>query len=148
MPDSRRSGHNERYKIADFLKSAFGVFFFQHQSMLDYQRRMKEKHGRNNLETVFGVTALPSDTWIRVQMDRIAPEKFSPLFEASLRIAEEAGLLAGYRVLDGGVLIVLDGVWYHASEKIHCKRCLHITKDGETTYYHSALAEPLVSCKY
>ncbi|MDR0637217.1 MAG: hypothetical protein LBF87_09105 [Treponema sp.] len=30
------------------------------------------------------------------------------------------------------------GVWYHASEKIHCKRSLHITKDGETTYYHSA----------
>lgn len=31
----------------------------QRQSMLDYQRRMKEQHGRNNLETVFGVTALP-----------------------------------------------------------------------------------------
>ena len=93
---------------------------------------------------MFGVTALPSDTWIRAQMDRIAPEKFSPLFEGSLRIAEEAGVLAGYRVLDGGVLIALDGVWYHASEKIHCKRCLHIRKDGETTYYHSALAGTIV----
>ena len=31
--DQRRSGHNERYKMVDFVKSAFGVFFFQHQSM-------------------------------------------------------------------------------------------------------------------
>jgi hypothetical protein len=133
MPDTRRPGHNERYKIADFVKSAFGVFFFQHQSMLDYQRRMKEEQGRNNLETVFGVTALPSDTWIRAQMDRIEPKKFSPVFDASLKIAEEAGLLEGYRVLDGGVPLALDGVWYHSSDKIHCPRCLHTTKDGVTT---------------
>jgi hypothetical protein len=130
--------------MGDFVKSAFGVFFFQHQSMLDYQRRMQEKHGGNNMETVFGVTALPSDTWIRAQMDRTAPEQFAPLFEASLKIAEDAGLLEGYRVLDGGVLIALDGVWYHASENIHCRRCLHSTKDGVTTYYHSAPAGTIV----
>ncbi|MDR1363474.1 MAG: hypothetical protein LBJ35_05440, partial [Spirochaetaceae bacterium] len=41
MPDTRRPGHNERYEMGDFVKSAFGVFFFQHQSMLDYQRRMQ-----------------------------------------------------------------------------------------------------------
>jgi hypothetical protein len=27
MPDKRRPGHNERYEIADFVKSVFGVFF-------------------------------------------------------------------------------------------------------------------------
>jgi hypothetical protein len=61
---------------------------------------MKEKRGRNNLETVFGVTALPSDTWIRAQMDKIAPEKFSGIFDSTLNIADGAGLIAGYRVLD------------------------------------------------
>ncbi|MDR2245924.1 MAG: hypothetical protein LBE17_04495, partial [Treponema sp.] len=65
IPDNRRPGHNERCRIADIVKSAYGVFFFQHRSLLDYQRKMKEKRGRNNLETVFGVTELPSDTWIR-----------------------------------------------------------------------------------
>jgi hypothetical protein len=43
MPDNRRPGHNERYKAADFVKSALGVFFFQHRSMPDYRRKMKEK---------------------------------------------------------------------------------------------------------
>jgi hypothetical protein len=144
IPDNRRPGHNERYRIADIVKSAFGVFFFQHRSLLDYQRKMKEKQGRNNLETVFGVTALPSDTWIRAQMDKIAPEQFSGIFDSTLKIADEAGLIEGYRVLDGGVLIALDGVWYHASENIHCGRCLHMTKGGVTTYYHSALAGAIV----
>ncbi|MDR1444635.1 MAG: hypothetical protein LBI94_07125 [Treponema sp.] len=95
MPDNRRSGHNERYKTADFVKSAFGVFFFQHRSMLDYQRKMKEKRGRNNPETVFGVRSMPSDTWIREQMDRIPPEKFSGFFDSMLKIAGEAGLADG-----------------------------------------------------
>jgi hypothetical protein len=27
------------------VKSAFGIFFFQRQSMLDYQRQMKEQPG-------------------------------------------------------------------------------------------------------
>jgi hypothetical protein len=46
--------------------------------------------------------------------------------------------------LDGGVLIALDGVWYHASENIRRDRCLHTTKDGVTTYYHVALAGAIV----
>jgi hypothetical protein len=49
-----------------------------------------------------------------------------------------------YRVLDEGVLVAIDGVWYHASEKIHCEHCLHQTKDGVTTYYHSAMAAAIV----
>ncbi|MDR2802877.1 MAG: hypothetical protein LBB22_01140 [Treponema sp.] len=105
---------------------------------------MKEKRGRNNLETVFGVTTLPSDTWIRAQMDKTAPEKFSGIFNTTLKIADESGLIEGYRVPDGGILIALDGVWYHASENIRYDRCLHMTKGGVTTYYHSAPAGAIV----
>jgi hypothetical protein len=59
MPDNRRPGHNEHYRIADLVKSACGVFFFQLRSMPDYQRKMKEKQGRNNPETAFGGTVMP-----------------------------------------------------------------------------------------
>jgi len=58
--------------------------------------------------------------------------------------AEERGALDSYRVLDEGVLIALDGVWYHSSEKISCKRCLHVTKGDRTTYYHTILAATIV----
>ncbi|MDR0758690.1 MAG: hypothetical protein LBF74_01075 [Treponema sp.] len=83
LPDNRRPGHNARYAIADIVKCAFGVFFFQHRSMLDYQRRMREKYGRSNLETVFEVSVLPSDPWIRAQMDLIPPEQFGGVFNST-----------------------------------------------------------------
>ena len=56
LPDTRRAGHSLQYTAADFIKCAFAVFFFQHQSLLDFQRQMKEQLGRNSLETVFGVS--------------------------------------------------------------------------------------------
>jgi hypothetical protein len=124
IPDTRRPGHNMRYAVADFMKCAFAVFFFQHQSLLDFQRQMKEWLSRNNLETVFGVSEIPTDTLIRTVMDQTQPEQLGPVFNAALRTGSEAGLLEGYRILDGGVLIALDGVWYHSSETIHCDRCL------------------------
>jgi hypothetical protein len=43
-------------------------------------------------------------------------------------------------VLDGGVLIALDGVWFHSSERVHGDHCLHVTRNGKTTYYHSMTA--------
>jgi hypothetical protein len=36
-------------------------------------------------------------------MDKIPPEEFSGIFDSTLKIADEAGLMDGYRVLDGGV---------------------------------------------
>jgi hypothetical protein len=59
--------------------------------MPDYQRRMKERRGRSNPEKVFGVMALPSDTWIREQLDRISPEQYSGIFTSIMEIAEGAG---------------------------------------------------------
>jgi hypothetical protein len=49
-------------------------------------------------------------------------------------------VLKEYRVLDGGVLLAIDGLWYHASQEVRCGHCQHVTKDGETTYYHRAVA--------
>jgi len=120
------------------------VFFFQHQSMLDFQRRMRERQRRSNMASIFGVTEIPSDTQIRTLIDRIEPETFGGIFNESLLIADEYKVLDSYRVLDGGVLIALEGVWYHSSENIHCKRCLHKSKDGVTTYYHTILAGTIV----
>jgi hypothetical protein len=59
------------------------------------------------------------------------------VFEEGLKTADEQGVLKEYRVLGGGVLIPLDGVWYHSSERIHCEHCLRRRKDGKTLYYHS-----------
>ena len=145
IPDGRRAGGNLKYRMLDGIKSAFAVFFFLHPSLLDFQRTMQERRKRNNLETLFGVREAPSDNQIRTLLDGIEPSLLGEVFERDLRIAEEAGILEQYRVLDGGVLLAMDGLWYYASKEIHCEHCLHATsKNGETTYYHSAVAGAVV----
>ncbi|GMO40793.1 MAG: hypothetical protein Ta2B_20590 [Termitinemataceae bacterium] len=142
-PDSRH-GNDQKYEISDALKAAFGVFFFQFPSVLQFMRAMQEEQKRNNISSLLKLERLPSDTQIKTLLDGIDPKYLSPIFNNTLKIADEVGIINDYRVFGNHVLLALDGVWYHSSEKIHCKHCLHQTKDGITTYYHSALAGAIV----
>jgi len=56
------------------LMSAFAMFFFQHPNLLEYHRRMKKKCVRSNLERIFQVEDLPSDTQMRTILDGVATE--------------------------------------------------------------------------
>jgi hypothetical protein len=144
LADKRRQGYDLRYELSDALKCALAVFFFQHPSMLDFQTKMKNQWKRNNLETMMRVKEIPSNVQITSLLDEINPECVSGVFSEMLHQADRWELLKEFRCLDGGVLLALDGVWYHSSEKVHCKRCLHKTKGDVTIYYHSALAGTLV----
>src|SRR6266852_2215223 len=83
MPD-QRDPRRIRWELPAVLMSAFAMFFFQHPNLLEYQRRMKKKSGRSNLERVFQVEDLPSDTQMREMLDgapveplrRVLPEVF------------------------------------------------------------------------
>jgi hypothetical protein len=140
----RREKYDLKYDYADAIKSAYGVFFFQHPSMLNFQQELKRKFNRSNAETVLDVREIPSNNQITRLLDNLEPEWFADTFNNNLKRAEQYGALEEYRVLDGGVLIALDGVWYYSSENIHCEHCLHKSTDGETTYYHSMVAGAVV----
>ena len=144
LPDKRHIGRNLKYRLLDGIMSAFAVFFFQHPSLLDFQRAMKEKRKRSNAETLFGAMRIPSDNQIRTLLDGICPSSLAEVFERNLRIADAADAIKPYRILDGGVLLALDGLWYYSSQEIRCEHCLHKTQEGVTTYYHSALAAAIV----
>jgi hypothetical protein len=73
-------------------------------------------------------------------LDAVEPEGFDENFKAGIQQAEGYRVLDQYKVLDGGVLIAVDGVWFQSSEKVHCSHCLHITSKGKTRYYHSIAA--------
>jgi hypothetical protein len=112
--------------------------------MLDFQTKMKDKLKRSNLETVMGVQKIPSNVQISTLLDGISPDAVTGVFNDNLRAVDAWGVLNDFRCLDGGVLLALDGVWYFSSEKIYCKHCLHTTKNGVTTYSHSAPAGTIV----
>ncbi len=62
------------YTLPDTLMSGFALLFFQHPSLLQFQRAMEKKRQRCNSQTIFGVHAIPSDTQLREILDGVAPE--------------------------------------------------------------------------
>src|SRR4051812_27912202 len=80
-PDSR-DPNRIHWPMADVLLSAYAMFFFQFPSMLKFQRGMKEKKGKSNLETIFKVRDIPSDSQMREIMDGIPIEPIRKIFPA------------------------------------------------------------------
>ena len=62
------------WEMPTVLMSAFAMLFFQHPSLLEYQRRMQQRTGQSNLERVFRVAAIPSDTQMREILDGVPIE--------------------------------------------------------------------------
>jgi len=104
LPD-RRTGRNGRYAMADIGLSAFSVFFMQSPSFLAHQRSLAQARGRSNCETLFAMTAIPSDNHIRQMLDGTPASHFDPLFGSVLSALEARGGLSAFRCLSGRVLI-------------------------------------------
>ena len=79
------------YSLHDTLLSGFAMMFFQYPSLLEFQRKMKQRRGRCNLETIFGVTQVPSDTQMRAILDGVAPELLRSLLPVLFEKIRRAG---------------------------------------------------------
>jgi hypothetical protein len=95
---------------------------------------------RKNAENILKVKEIPCNNQITRLIDGINPSEFDANFRDGLGLTEKYGVLEQYKVLDGGVLISLDGVRHHSSKKAHCGRCLHFTKNVKTAYCRSMTA--------
>lgn len=144
LPDKRKGPPRAGgYTMADIGLSAFSIFFMGSPSFLAHQRALAEGHGRSNCETLFGMSAIPSDAYIRLMLDGAAPAAFDGLFAEAI---EAAGPLTPFQCLGGRVLIALDGTEYFCSRKIKCQQCsTRRRSDGGTEYFHSFLGATLVA---
>lgn len=91
LPDLRRPDRVD-YSLHDTLISGFALMFFQHPSLLEFQRKMKQRRGRCNLETLFGVSSVPSDTQMRDILDGVSPEGLRRLLPALFEKNPSSGL--------------------------------------------------------
>jgi len=150
--DDRRDSHRINYSLHDTLMAGFAMFFFQHPSLLQFQTAMKEKRGRSNLETIFGVRHLPSETQMREMLDEVAVAELGQLLAVLFERLRRAGWVEQYQTtIEGGesagayYVMALDGTDYFSSMKIECANCLR-RKDtnGDLHYYHAVVAATLV----
>ena len=79
LPDCRK-GRNTQYRMSDAALGAFGIFFTQSPSFLEYQRRLQDHKARHNAPTLLGVTPMPCDKHLRTLLDPIAPGHCDPVF--------------------------------------------------------------------
>jgi hypothetical protein len=144
LPDKRRGPRDDDdYAMADIGLSAFSIFFMGSPSFLAHQRALAEGHGRSNCETLFGMSAIPSDNYIRLMLDGAPPAAFDGLF---FKATEAAGPLTPFQCLDGRVLIALDGTQHFCSRKIKCRQCsTRRRSDGGTEYFHTFLGATLIA---
>jgi hypothetical protein len=74
VPDERAPSRLE-WELHDVLIIAVARFFYQHPNLLHYQRKMKKATGQANLERMFGVSAVPSETQMRTLLDTAAAQE-------------------------------------------------------------------------
>src|SRR4029434_6548054 len=119
LPDHRKPSPNTRYTIQDAVLGAFGIFFTQSPSFLEYPRRLQHTKGRNNAQTLFGIEQIPCDNQVRALLDPLAPSYLEPVFEEIFQGLEQRRRFDHLRVLDDHLLVALDGTTYFSSKTIH-----------------------------
>lgn len=141
-----REGNKVDYSLHDCFMSGLAMMYFQDPSLLAFQRRLQEIHQRNNLMTLFQVSAIPKDTQLRDVLDHISPERLDPVFSDYFFQLQRGKHLEGYEFVPGKYLIAIDGSEYFSSEKILCAGCLvkNSKKSGTTHYHHQILQATLV----
>jgi hypothetical protein len=146
LPDHRKESPNTQYAIHDAALGAFGIFFTQSPSFLEYQRRLQHTKGHNNASTLFGVKQMPCDNQVRTLLDPIAPSHLDAVFIEVFEGLEQHRMLAHFRVLGDPLCVALDGTNYFSSQAIHCQNCLRRQlRTGQPLYYHAAIT-PVIVC--
>jgi len=151
LPDPRQPDRLT-FQVHDTLLSGFACMFFQHRSLLEFQRRMKERRGRCNLETLFGVRAVPSDSQMREILDPLPCEPLRQLLPVLFEKVRRAGWakLFKTRLATGDeqgdyYSVALDGTRYFHSTKLQCPSCLlKADAGGQAHYSHCVVAATLV----
>lgn len=140
------------YPLHDTLMSGFARMFFQHPSLLQFQRAMKHKRRRCNLQTIFGVHEVPSDTQMREILDGVESESLRGVFPQLWEKVRRAGWGGRFTTtLPTGqhqgtyYTVALEGSEYFRSTQIQCRHCLRQPDaKGRVHYSHLIVGATVV----
>lgn len=132
-----------RVSLRDCLMSALAMFTLKSPSLLSFDEGRAEPIVQKNIQTLFKVEHVPSDTYMREVLDEVNPRDIRNSFLSVFQEAQRGKLLERYEFLDG-YLCLVDGTEIFNSEAVHCKNCCQKNhKDGRITYHHQILGAVL-----
>ena len=151
IPDTRQPDRVD-YSLHDTLMSGFAMMFFQHPSLLEFQRKMQQRRGRCNLEMIFGVHEVPSDSQMREILDGVPVELLRQVLPALFAKVRRVGWAMDFKSpVPSGYhqgeyySAMLDGSDYLHSTKVQCPGCVQRTEsNGRVHYHHTVVSATLV----
>ena len=151
VPDPRDPDRID-YSLHDTLLSGFAMMFFQYPNLLEFQRKMKQRRHQCNLETIFGVREVPSDSQMRDILDGVPVELIRPLLPALFEKIRRAGWAKEFTTeLSSGAepgpfyTLMLDGSDYFHSTRLQCPGCLkRPDSSGQMHFRHTVVSGTLV----
>jgi hypothetical protein len=133
--------------IPDALMSAFAMFSLKDPSLLRFDNRRSHPAERQNLENIYGIKIIPSDTRMREINDEIDPKKYiGPLFKGIFRHLQRGKALEPMIFYKGCYLLNLDGTGFFSSKKLSAPYCMEKVnkKTKQITYYLQQLGAAIV----
>ena len=92
IPDARRPG-SQTLPMADTVMSAVAMFALKDPSMLQFCEGRENPTTRNNLQSLFQVNTVPSDTSMRKILDSVPPCEFQKMFKHLFSLAQRGKVL-------------------------------------------------------
>src|SRR5438093_2171362 len=138
-----RSAVNSTKPLSDALMSGLALFALKDRSLLQFIERLKERS--SNLRSIFKIGSVMSDTAMRQIIDLVTPDELKAILYQPVRLLLKQGVLQSYELLNGHLLLHIDGTGYFSSKTVHCENCCEKHhRDGSVTYSHNALCAIIV----
>jgi hypothetical protein len=152
IPDTRQPERVD-YSLHDTLMSGCAMMFFHHPSLWALQRKMHQRRGRCNLETLFGGHEVPSDSHMREILDGVPVELWRQVLPALFTKVRRVGWATDCkRMVPSGChqgaysSVMLDGSDSFHSTQVQCPGCLQRTDgNGQLHYHHTVVSATLVN---
>jgi len=134
---------NIEISLGDALMAGFALFSLKDPSLLAFDER---RAAPENLQRLYHLQRIPSDTQMRTILDDVAPEQLRPVFKQVFNTLRQEKVLRRLCFMGHYYLVSLDGTGYFSSQKVHCDQCLerHNSRTGEITYTHQLLGGAIV----
>jgi hypothetical protein len=124
------------------LMSGFAMFSLKDSSLLEFDKRRAKD---SNLQSIYHLSMVPSDSQMRTILDPVASEYIRPIFKNVFASLPPDGVVDQFLFMKH-YLVSLDGTGYFSSKKINCGACLEKKnkKTGQLTYHHQMLGGAIV----
>lgn len=141
IPDHRKT---PEISLEDSLMSGFAMFQLKFPSLLKFEESRKKKN--SNLNNIYQITNIPSDTRMREIIDPIETSYLSRPFKEIFNTLQKGKILDKFKYIEEYVLISSDGTGTFSSNKVHCNHCLekYSKSSKKTSYQHQCLTAAMV----